>query len=77
MQYILSLKELGSAEELEKRMPYVEVDTESDADKIILAVLSGQTAFLSESFGTRAMLLDLRTYPARPTQEPEADRVMQ
>ena len=77
MQYMLSLKEIGLAEDLEKVMPYVEVETVSEVDKIILAVLSGQTALLAESFGTKAMLLDLRTYPARPTQEPEADRVMQ
>ena len=77
MQYVLSLKEIGSADELEKIMPYVEVMTVCDAEKIILAVLSGQTAFLSESFGNKAMLLDLRSYPARQTQEPEADRVMQ
>ena len=77
MQYMLSLKEIGLAEDLEKVIPYVEVETVSEVDKIILAVLSGQTALLAESFGTKAMLLDLRTYPARPTQEPEADRVMQ
>ena len=77
MQYLLSQKELGSAEELEKRMPYVEVEVAFDTEKIARAVLSGQTAVFAESFCASAMLLDLRTYPARPTSEPESDRVMQ
>ena len=77
MQYLLSLKEIGSAEELVKKLPYVEVELSEDIEKIIHAVLSGQTAILGESFGSSAILLDLRSYPARPTQEPESDRVMQ
>ena len=77
MQYLLSQKQIGSAEELEKRLPYVEVELTKDIDKIIFAVLSGQTAIMAESFGDTAILLDLRTYPARSTEEPESDRVMQ
>ena len=77
MQYILSQKSLGSAESLEKIMPYVEVELTSEVDKVVRAVLSGQTAMLADSFGDRVMLLDLRTYPARQTAEPESDRVMQ
>lgn len=77
MQYFLSLREIGSASEMEKRIPYVEVELTEDRDKMIRAVLSGQTLFLAESFGEVAILLDLRTYPARPTEEPESDRVMQ
>lgn len=77
MQYLLSLKQIGSADSLVKRLPYVEVELCCDADKIITAVLSGQTAVFAESFGDEAILLDLRTYPARPTEEPESDRVMQ
>ena len=77
MQYFLSQKQIGSAEELEKRIPYVEVELTKDIDKIIFAVLSGQTAIMAESFGDTAILLDLRTYPARSTEEPESDRVMQ
>lgn len=77
MQYFLSQKNIGRAEDFEKRIPYVEVELTDEVDKIIRAVLSGQTAMLTESFGGSAILLDLRTYPARPTQEPESDRVMQ
>ncbi len=77
MQYLLSQKTIGSAEELERKIPYVEVELTHEPSKIIRAVLSGQTAVFAESFGDTAILLDLRTYPARPTQEPESDRVMQ
>ncbi len=77
MQYLLSLKQIGSAEEMEKQIPYVEVELTDEREKMIRAVMSGQTAFFAESFGEVAILLDLRTYPARATQEPESDRVMQ
>ena len=77
MQYLLSQKQIGTAEELEKKIPYVEVELTQEIGKIIRAVLSGQTAVFAESFGDTAILLDLRTYPARTTEEPESDRVMQ
>ena len=77
MQYLLSQKEIGTADQLEKKLPYVEVELTSEPRKIIRAVLSGQTAIFAESFSDTAILLDLRTYPARSTSEPESDRVMQ
>ena len=77
MQHLLSQKKLGTAEELERVMPYVEVDITSDAERLVREVLSGQSAIIAEGFGSSAMLLDLRTYPARSTEEPESDRVMQ
>ena len=77
MQFLLSEKSIDSAEVLERRIPYAEVELCREPKKLIRAVLSGQTAILAESFGPVAILLDLRTYPARPTSEPEGDRVMQ
>ncbi len=77
MQYLLSEKSITTAGELEKRLPYVEVEVIKEKNKLIRSVLSGQTAILCESFGGEAILLDLRTYPARQTSEPESDRVMQ
>ena len=77
MQYMLGEKSLGTAEDVESKIPYAEVYCEDDFDKIITAILSGQTALFSESFGAVAIILDLRTYPARETSEPESDRVMQ
>jgi stage V sporulation protein AF len=77
MQTFLSLKELGDATYTERRIPYMEVEKCSDVDKIVRSVLSGQTALFAESFGAEAILIDVRTYPARPTEEPDSDRVMQ
>jgi stage V sporulation protein AF len=77
MQTLLSQKKLGGAYETERAIPYVELTRTSDAAAVVTAVLSGQTALFAESFGNEAILLDLRTYPARETAEPETDRVMQ
>lgn len=77
MQNLLSKKELGGARETELCLPYVEVERCDDKDRLILAVLSGQSAILAESFGASAILVDTRTYPARSTEEPQSDRVMQ
>ena len=77
MQYLLSQKQIGTAEDLERKIPYVEVELTYEVEKIIRSVLSGQTVIFAESFGDRAILLDLRSYPARTTEEPESDRVMQ
>lgn len=77
MQFLLSKKKLPSAEETEKLIPYAEVSLCADFETVITAILSGQTALFSDSFGAKSLLLDLRTYPARETAEPDSDRVMQ
>ena len=77
MQHLLSVKSLGTAEEVLSALPYVEAQTVSDIDKIFQAVLSGQSVILCETFGASAIAVDARTYPARPTSEPDSDRVMQ
>ena len=77
MQYLLGQKTIGNACSCEKIIPYVEVSRVGDADLISSAILAGQTALFSESFGNEAIILDLRTYPVRSISEPETDRVMQ
>lgn len=77
MQSIIAMRELPDARQMELVLPYVEVERCSDTERIITAVLSGQSAILAESFGDSALLVDARTYPARGTQEPDSDRVMQ
>ena len=77
MQFLLNLKEGFDAKSVELRLPYVEVERSSDIDNIAVAVLSGQTAVLAESFECEALLIDTRTYPARSTEEPTSDKVMQ
>lgn len=77
MQTFLSLKEIGDAEYTLRRLPYVEVEKANEVEKLVTTVLSGQTLLLAETFGGEAILIDLRTYPARGTEEPDSDRVMQ
>lgn len=77
MQELMKQKEILSAESLVRKIPYVEVECAGDFSTVCRAVLSGQTVIFYESFGPSAILLDLRTYPARPTSEPETDKVMQ
>lgn len=77
-----SLKEFGSGCEddadrlIRSSIPGVEVNKATLADDLVLAVLSGCTAFLCEGFGKYGVIIDMRTYPARSTEEPENDRVM-
>ena len=77
MQFMLSRSAPISADEALSALPYVEVDKTDDEDRLCRAVLSGQAAIIAESFGDEAILVDTRTYPARQTEEPDSDRVMQ
>ena len=77
MQCLLSQKELTDAISLVKRIPYVEVELGGGVEKIVTAVLSGQTVLISSAFPGEAVLIDVRTYPARSIEEPNTDRVMQ
>ena len=77
MQYLLSQKSLTDATALVKSLPYIEVALGGDVDRIVTDVLSGQTAMISSAFPTESVIIDARTYPARNTEEPSTDRVMQ
>ena len=77
MQYLLTAKSISGAGEMVRRLPYMEVELTSDLDKMITSVLSGQSLMIGESFADEAVLIDMRTYPARGTAEPDSDRVMQ
>ena len=77
MQYLLTAKSISGAGQMVRRLPYMEVELASDVDKMVCAVLSGQSLMLAESFADEAVLIDMRTYPARNTAEPDSDRVMQ
>lgn len=78
MMHILSTKKLkvGAREFMETTMPYIETDVTDDVERMIFTVMSGGTLVLGSSFGSQALLVDSRTYPARETAEPEGDRVM-
>lgn len=77
MTHLLQSGKIGTADEVMRGLPYVEVGLCSDVSKIVHAVLSGQSCVLGEGFGDSAILVDVRTYPARGTAEPDSDRVMQ
>lgn len=82
MMHLLTVQDFGdggpdAAQRFaEENTPTLEVDVTDSADALILGVLSGCCAFLSEGFGPHALVIDLRTYPARQASEPENDRVM-
>ena len=77
MQYLLSQKSLTDAGALVSSLPYIEVALGREADRLVTAVLSGETLLLSSAFPSESIVIDLRTYPARSTEEPDTDRVMQ
>ncbi|MBQ8174259.1 MAG: spore germination protein [Clostridia bacterium] len=83
MQNFCSMKGLYRGEKdacrrfADSNVPYVEVERTSDAAHLTMMVMSGAAMVLGSTFGDEAIVIDARTYPARTTQEPENDRVMQ
>ncbi|MCQ2385565.1 MAG: spore germination protein, partial [Clostridia bacterium] len=81
-QHFIGLKELPKGEEAaeifsKRNLPYVEVDTVTQLETILTAVLSGSCVMLGSTFGKVGVIVDTRVYPARTTEEPDSDRVMQ
>ncbi len=84
MMHLVSLKaaDFGSGEAdaarnfADMHVPTVEVDVTDSVDSMILMTMSGCAAFLCEGFGAGGIIIDLRTYPAKESIEPENDRVM-
>ena len=82
MMHILTVKDFGdgSADAAQKftdsNMPTVEAEVSDSVDTLILMTMSGCSILLCEGFGPNAIVIDLRTYPAREASEPENDRVM-
>ncbi len=61
---------------MDHALPYVETDVISEVPVMVQMVLSGATLMLGSTFGSEAIIIDARTYPARSTGEPEGDKVM-
>ncbi len=78
MLYFLSLKDTCSSAKqfTDRHVPYVETDITKDLDIMLRMVLSGAALVIGTSFGAEAIVIDARTYPARATEEPQNDRVM-
>ncbi|MBE7035524.1 MAG: spore germination protein [Ruminococcaceae bacterium] len=60
---------------VDRFITYTEVDVYQDAMEVTTQLLSGKSVFLVDSLAG-AIVLDLRDYPARNTEEPEKERVM-
>ena len=60
---------------IEKVIPNIEVAEETDFDKIINSLLCGQTIIIIEGYNS-AIILDIRTYPARGPEEPDKEKVL-
>jgi len=82
LTYVVSAKNFGSGQPgdaqkfADQHITAAEVDTTDSIDNIIMMVMSGCTAFFCDKFDAKALVIDLRTYPARNTEEPENDKVM-
>ncbi len=81
-QYFIGLKEIEKGKNAAlhfatKHIPYVEVEVGRETEHLTTMILSGACVMLAESFGDQAVVMDTRTYPARMTEEPNDDRVMQ
>lgn len=57
------------------RIGYAQVQLESDWDNLLRQLLSGPVVLLVEGFD-RALVLDVRSYPARGISEPDAEPVL-
>ena len=71
-----SAGEAAANEFMRSYVVYVETDVTDSLDAMITAVMSGGTLMLGSRFGSYAILIDSRSYPARETTEPQNDRVM-
>ena len=71
-----TIQNLASAKELaEKAISSIEVSTSSDMDTLISSILMGQTVLLGDRL-SEALIVDLRSYPDRSTEEPEKEKVL-
>lgn len=68
--------EAAAYEFMRSYVVYVETDVTQSLDLMITTVMSGGTLMLGSRFGSYAILIDSRSYPARETTEPQNDRVM-
>ena len=57
-------------------VPFGETSVTSDVETVTYSVLSGTVCLIFESFGSNAIIMDLRIYPARAIKEPDNDKVL-
>lgn len=82
LTYVISVKSMGNGEDGDAlrfancHMPAAEAEVVCEIDRLVLSVMSGCAVFMCEKFDANALVIDLRTYPARQPEEPENDKVM-
>lgn len=60
---------------IKEKFSFVELNEESDLDKIEKMVLSGVALMLLDGYD-KGLLLDVRSYPSRPPSEPDMEKVL-
>ena len=82
LMFLVGLQDLGDSQPgaatrfATIHLPDVEVDVTANGDEIIRGVLGGCCVMVSDGFAGEAIVIDLRSYPSRDTQDAENDRVM-
>ena len=70
------LKNINSTRECaDTFVPYVETEVVNDFDRFETFIFSGALGMIVEGF-SEAVIIDVRTYPARSVDEPENDKVL-
>lgn len=60
---------------IKSKIPYIEIDTEKDLDKVVDQVLAGPAALVVDGL-EEVILIDTRTYPVRGLEEPDTEQVI-
>ena len=60
---------------IKKHIHFIEVETEEKMDKVMYAILSGAMAIVVEG-ADKIMIIDVREYPVRSSEEPDLERVI-
>lgn len=60
---------------MEKQLPYVEVESNTDIYQAVYSVLCGMTVLLIDGY-SEGIFIDARTYPARGVTEPDKDKAL-
>ncbi|MDG5788741.1 spore germination protein [Evansella sp. AB-P1] len=60
---------------IKTRIPYIELETTNDLEKVVVQVLSGQTALCVDGYED-IILVDTREYPVRGPEEPDTEQVI-
>lgn len=80
MKFLAKVKKEDLEKDLLKKLlrtyiPYIEINTTDDLNKVIDGVLSGPTALVVDGID-EVVLIDARTYPVRGPEEPDTERVI-